>query len=145
MPTVRKTVIVPHPASAMFELVDDVERYPEFLPWCGGAAVLERTAQSTRARLDVDYRGLRSSFSTRNRKRAPEWIGLEFDSGPFERLHGHWRFVPLGAEGCRVEFALDYGFDNRALDAMLGPVFGNIMDTLVESFVARADALAGRA
>ena len=140
MPTVRKSVIVHHGAPEMFALVDAVERYPEFLPWCAGAEVIERTPEITHARIDVDYHGLKSSFTTRNRKEPPEWMRIEFVDGPFERFKGHWRFVALGAEGCRVEFALDYGLENRALDVLLGPVFGHILETLVEHFVARAEA-----
>ncbi len=139
MPTVRKSVIVAHPPAAMYALVDAVERYPEFLPWCGGTELFERSSGLTHARIDIDYRGMKSSITTRNRNDPPEWIHLEFSEGPFERFHGHWRFVPLGSDGCRVEFALDYGFDNRKLDALLGPVFGHIMETLVDRFVARAD------
>ena len=142
MPTVRKSVLVAHSAEAMFELVDAVEHYPEFLPWCGGTQVLERTPGLTHARIDVDYNGLKSSFATRNRKEPYEWMHLEFAEGPFERFKGQWHFVALGAQGCRVEFALDYGFENRALDALLGPVFGHIMETLVDRFVARADEVA---
>lgn len=143
MPTVLKSVLVHHPAAAMFVLVDAVERYPEFLPWCGGAEVLERTGAITHARIDIDYHGLKSAITTRNRKEPPEWMHLDFTDGPFASFRGHWRFVPLGANGCRVEFSLEYGFDNRALDALLGPVFGHILETLVERFVARADAGAG--
>jgi ribosome-associated toxin RatA of RatAB toxin-antitoxin module len=139
MPTVLKSVLVNHRAETMFALVDDVERYPEFLPWCSDTEVLERTAGITRARIGIDYHGLASQFSTLNRKQAPERMDLEFVEGPFEEFKGHWRFVPLGGEGCRVEFALDYEFSNAAMDALLGPVFGHIIETLVERFVARAD------
>jgi ribosome-associated toxin RatA of RatAB toxin-antitoxin module len=140
MPTVRKSVIVERPAAAMFELVDDVERYPEFLPWCAGAHVYERTERVTVARLDIDYRGLTSHISTRNEKHRPERMRLEFVEGPFDRFKGHWHFVPLGEDGCRVEFALDYAFSNLAFEAVLGPVFGHIVETLVERFVERAEA-----
>lgn len=139
MPTVRKSVIVPHRPARMFALVDEVERYPDFLPWCAGTQVLERTDAVTHARIDVDFHGLKTSFTTCNRKEPPEWMRLGLDAGPFERFDGHWRFVPLGEEGCRVEFELDYGFDNRVLDAMLAPVFGQIMETLVDRFVVRAE------
>jgi ribosome-associated toxin RatA of RatAB toxin-antitoxin module len=67
-------------------------------------------------------------------------MDLEFLEGPFDRFQGHWRFVPLGDAGCRVEFALDYSFANAAMDALLGPVFGHIIETLVDRFVARAEA-----
>jgi ribosome-associated toxin RatA of RatAB toxin-antitoxin module len=141
MPTVRKSVIVDRSAHAMFALVDDVESYPRFLPWCARTEVYERSEEITVARLDIDYHGLTSHIATRNRKQAPERMALEFVEGPFDRFKGHWRFVALGEEGCRVEFALDYAFSNLAFEAMLGPVFGHIIETLVERFVQRAESL----
>jgi ribosome-associated toxin RatA of RatAB toxin-antitoxin module len=142
MPTVRKSAIVPCSCTAMFDLVEDIESYPEFLPWCSGTEVLARSARTTRARLDVSYHGLRSHLSTVNRKRRPESIELEFEDGPFERFGGEWRFSPLGREGCKVELALDYEFSGKTLAKLLGPLFGDIADTMVESFVLRAQALA---
>jgi ribosome-associated toxin RatA of RatAB toxin-antitoxin module len=141
MPTVRKSVIVPHSCEAMFDLVERCERYPEFLPWCSGAEVFERTAELTRARLDIDYHGLKSHISTVNRKDPPRRIGLALADGPFDRFKGEWSFTPLGEEGCRVELAADYAFANVALEALLGAVFGHILETLVERFVERADEL----
>ena len=138
MPTVRKSVIVPHACEAMFALVERCERYPEFLPWCSGAEVFERTAKITRARLDIDYHGLKSHISTVNRKEAPRRIALELAEGPFERFRGEWTFAPLGGEGCRVELSAEYAFESAALGALLGPVFGHILETLVERFVERA-------
>ncbi len=139
MATVRKSVIVDRPATTMFDLVDDVESYPQFLPWCAGTEVYERTEQVTVARLDIDYHGLTSHIATRNLKRRPEGMVLEFVEGPFDRFKGHWHFVALGDEGCRVEFALDYAFSSLAFEALLGPVFGHIAETLVERFVERAE------
>ena len=139
MPTVRKSVIVDRSAHAMFALVDDVESYPRFLPWCARTEVYERSAEITVARLDIDYHGLTSHIATRNRKQPPERMALEFVEGPFDRFKGYWRFVALGEEGCRVEFALDYAFSNLAFEAVLGPVFGHIIETLVERFVDRAE------
>lgn len=139
MATVRKSAIVPHSCATMFALVDGVERYPEFLPWCAGTEVFERTAQLTSARIDVDYHGLKTSFSTRNAKRAPHAMVLELVEGPFESFRGEWLFVPLGAQGCRVELALDYATRGGALQALMAPVFGQIAETLVERFVERAD------
>src|SRR5258708_5616180 len=103
MPNVRKSVIVTRACSTMFDLVEDIERYPDFLPWCSGAEVLERTAKATRARLDIDYHGLKMQFTTLNRKERPKRMTMELAEGPFERLAGEWRFVPLGEHGCRVE------------------------------------------
>ena len=139
MPTVHKSVIVARPASAMFALVDDCERYPEFLPWCAGATVHDRTADTSQATLEIDYHGLKSRITTLNRNSPPERIDLDFVEGPFQQFHGHWRFVRLGEEGCRVEFSLDYAFSNRPMEAALGPVFGHIIETLVDRFVERAE------
>jgi ribosome-associated toxin RatA of RatAB toxin-antitoxin module len=141
MPTVLKSVIVAKPARTMFDLVEDVESYPGFLPWCSGVQVFERTAGITRARIDIDYHGLTSHFSTLNRKDAPRRIDLAFVEGPFEALEGHWSFAPLGTDGCRVELALDYTFSNAAMATLLAPVFGHVIETLVDRFVARAEAL----
>jgi ribosome-associated toxin RatA of RatAB toxin-antitoxin module len=138
MPTILKSVHVQRPAAAMFALIDDVERYPEFLPWCSKAVVHERTADVTRASLDIDYHGLTSRITTLNRRYPPGRMDLEFVEGPFDKFKGQWRFTPLG-EGCRVEFALDYVISNSAMEALLAPVFGHIMETLVDRFVARAE------
>lgn len=140
MPTVRKSVIVAQPCATMFALVDGVESYPEFLPWCSATEVFERTPEVTRARLDVDYHGLTSHISTLNRKDAPNEMTLEFVDGPFDEFKGRWRFTKLGEEGCRVELALEYAFSNAALEVLLAPVFGNIIETLVDHFVERAEA-----
>jgi ribosome-associated toxin RatA of RatAB toxin-antitoxin module len=144
MPTVRKSVIVPHSCSAMFDLVDDVERYPEFLPWCSGTEVLERTAEVTRATLEIAYHGLTSRISTLNRKDRPRKMTLEFVDGPFDHFKGAWGFTALGEEGCKVELALDYQFSSKALEVLLGPVFGHISETMVDHFVQRAEAPRGR-
>lgn len=142
MKTVRRSVIVARPASAMYALADECERYPEFLPWCSSAVVRERTRESARATLGIDYHGLRSHISTFNRMRPPEAIDLEFVESPFlQHFKGHWRFVPLGDSGCRVEFTLDYSFSNGAVEAVLGPVFGHIIETLVDRFVERAESV----
>jgi ribosome-associated toxin RatA of RatAB toxin-antitoxin module len=140
MHTVRKSVIVAQSCATMFALVDEVERYPDFLPWCSGARVHERTPEVTRARIDIDYHGLESHFTTLNRKDPPREMTLEFVEGPFDEFRGRWRFKPLGDKGCRVELSLDYAFSNAALQALLGPVFGHIMETLVDRFVERAEA-----
>ena len=143
MPTVRKSAIVPCSCETMFALVEDIEAYPDFLPWCSGTEVFERGPRITRARLDVSYHGLHTHVATLNRKHPPERIELEFEEGPFERFAGVWRFAPLGKEGCKVELALDYEFSSKALATLLGPLFGDIAETMVESFVRRAETKAG--
>lgn len=141
MPTVSKSVLVPRSAEQMFALVDDVERYPQFLPWCPAARVLERNEEITRARLEIDYHGLRTHFTTVNRKHPPRRMDLDLEDGPFERLQGRWSFTPLGEQGSRVELTLDYELEGRMLSRVVAPVLGQIMETLVDRFVARAESL----
>jgi ribosome-associated toxin RatA of RatAB toxin-antitoxin module len=140
MKTVRQSVIVARPAEAMFRLVDEAEHYPDFLPWCTAVEVHERTPERTSATLEIDYRGLKSRITTANRNVPNESIDLELVEGPFERFLGHWRFIPLGTEGCRVEFTLEYAFTSGALESLLAPVFGYVTETLVDNFVKRAEA-----
>ena len=139
MPLVRKSAIVGRPCAAMFALVDRVEDYPSFLPWCRGVELIERTDEVTAARLHVDYGGLTTRIATRNVKRAPDAMDLALVEGPFESFRGAWRFTPLGEAGCRAEFTLDYEIASAPLQALLGPVFGHIAATLVDSFVAHAE------
>ncbi len=138
MPNVRKSVIVPHSCGTMFDLVDRVEDYPRFLPWCRSVEVIERSDAVTSARLSIDYRGLATRIATRNAKVRPERMDLAFVEGPFEAFAGRWTFAPLGESGCRVEFALDYELAGGPLAGMLAPIIGQIMETLVDRFVERA-------
>ena len=143
MLTVRRSVLVPHSGETMFHLVERCEDYPRFLPWCAGAEVFERTVEVTRARLDINYHGLKTHIATLNRKHEPAHLTLELLEGPFEHFQGDWRFTPLGLEGCRVELAVEYTFAHRSVEAVLKPVFGHIVETLVDRFVQRADQVAG--
>ncbi len=142
MPTVRKSVIVPHAAAAMYKLVADFEQYPEFLPWCREARVLERHAHEVRGVLVIDFRGFKSEIATRNRMQPGRSITLELVDGPFERFHGLWQFEPLGDAGSRVSLDVDYTFSSGAVQALMAPVFGHITGTLVDHFVERADEVA---
>ncbi len=145
MPKVARSVLVPHPAAAMFGLVDAVEHYPEFLPWCSGSAVLQRDAQLTVARIDIDYLGLRQSFTTANEKQGGEWMHLKLREGPFQSLSGYWHFTALSDSACKVELALDYSFANALLETTLGPVFATITETMVERFTERAERVLSEA
>ena len=144
MPALRKSAIVPYPCETMFDLVDRVEEYSRFLPWCAGARLIERSPEVTSARIDIAWGGLETHVATRNLKRAPEAMDLAFLDGPFEAFAGLWRFTPIGEGGCRVAFALDYAFSSRALELALGPLFSQIMGTVVDRFVARAEEVGGR-
>ncbi|HEY9103699.1 type II toxin-antitoxin system RatA family toxin [Chitinimonas sp.] len=138
MPQVRKSVLVPYPASLMFALIDEVEVYPRFLPWCGETEVHLRDSDWTVATVGIDYLGLKSSFTTENRKQ-PGLITMELKDGPFRSLTGAWRFLALTEEACKVEFELDYEFASRTLEALVGPVFSKIAGTFVDAFVKEAE------
>jgi ribosome-associated toxin RatA of RatAB toxin-antitoxin module len=141
MPLVERSLLVPYSAAVMFRLVDAVEEYPVFLPWCGGAEVLSRDEATTRARLDIHYRGVRQSLVTTNKKQECQLMTIELVSGPFQSLTGHWRFVPLDEQGCKIEFRLNYVFSNRVLEKLIGPVFEHIASTFIDRFVERAERL----
>ncbi|MFT3733486.1 MAG: type II toxin-antitoxin system RatA family toxin [Rhodocyclaceae bacterium] len=138
---VRKVVLIEHSASRMFALVDGVEDYPAFLPWCGGSEVLERTDSLTTAVLHVNYHGMRTHFSTRNEKVFPGSMRLNLIEGPFKHLEGEWLFKALGDAACKIEFNLRYEFSSKLLEKALGPVFNHIANTFVEAFVRRANQL----
>jgi ribosome-associated toxin RatA of RatAB toxin-antitoxin module len=140
MAKVEKTVLIEHAAAAMFALVDQVEDYPQFLPWCGGTQLIERTRDITLATIEIDYHGVRQRFTTLNRKQSPEWMHIELKEGPFRHLTGHWHFKALADTACKVELLLEYEFSSKMLEKVVGPVFGYIAGTLVEAFVARAES-----
>jgi ribosome-associated toxin RatA of RatAB toxin-antitoxin module len=135
---VRKTVLVTHSARQMFDLIEAAEHYPEFLPWCAAATIVERDDGVVRADVTVDYHGVRFHFRTRNPKRAPEWMAIHLEHGPFHHFEGEWQLKPLGTEGCRVEFLLRYEFKRSITSRLAGPVFDRITNTMVDAFVQRA-------
>jgi ribosome-associated toxin RatA of RatAB toxin-antitoxin module len=143
MALVEKSVLVPYAAARMHALVSDVERYPEFLPWCGEAHVEARDEGVVRASVLIDYHGIKQSFKTENRSKPPELIEIRLVSGPFHELDGLWRFTELATDASKIEFRLHYEFSNRLLDKLVGPVFKHIANTLLDAFLRRAQQLYG--
>jgi ribosome-associated toxin RatA of RatAB toxin-antitoxin module len=141
MKKIARTAIVEHSAEQMHALVEDIEAYPRFLPWCRAARVLERGAGGTRASLTVGLRGLRQSFTTRNLSQAGRSIDMQLVEGPFRSFAASWRFSPLAERACRIEFAMQYEFSSRVLARVLEPLFDGIADSMVDAFIRRADAL----
>ena len=141
MARVEKSVLVAHAPERMFELVDQVEGYPLFLPWCGGSELVARDADHTVATLHIAYMGIRQSFTTENTKSYPREMKIRLQDGPFSELEGDWMFIPLGDDACKVEFRLQYVFASRLLETLLAPVFGHITNTFVDAFVRRADEM----
>jgi ribosome-associated toxin RatA of RatAB toxin-antitoxin module len=141
MNKVEKTVLVMHSAAQMFALVDAVEDYPKFLPWCGGVDLLERSQTSTSATLHINYHGIKQHFTTQNSKQFPHSMQISLKNGPFKHLDGDWRFIELRADACKIEFRLQYEFSNIFLEKMIAPVFSHIAATFVDGFVSRADKI----
>ena len=139
MQRVTKSVLVPYAAAQMFALVDGVEAYPQFLPWCGGATVLDRDENGKTARVDIDYHGVKAHFTTHNATFPPERIIITLKDGPFKQLQGEWRFRALAEDASKVEFELAYEFKSHLIEAIVGPVFNHIANTFIDAFVRRAE------
>ena len=143
MAVVHKSVLLGYSAAQMFSLVDKVEDYPSFLPWCGGVEVRERGQDRLVAAIMIDYHGVRQSFTTENTNLPPTRMQMKLVEGPFSQLDGEWRFTPLREDACKVEFDLHYEFSSKLLEKLIGPVFSKIADSFVESFRKRAEAVYG--
>ena len=148
MKHVRKSVLLWYSPSEMYELVTAVDRYPQFLPWCDRAELLQTHEDGVTARLGLAYMGVRHSFTTRNVHVASESVMVQLVDGPFSLLDGPWLFKPLGRPGseqpaCKIEFDLRYAFDSPALETVVSPVFDRVAETFVESFVRRAEDVYG--
>lgn len=139
MKTVEKSVLVLHSAEHIFDLVNTVEDYPKFLPWCNRTDILKRDEQSLEAVLYMDYMKIRQSFATRNINQRPNKIQMSLLNGPFRKLEGTWQFTPIDDLGCKIDFRLEYEFSNALLSALIGPVFNIIATTLVDAFIKEAN------
>lgn len=146
MKNVQKSVLIWYSPQEMFNLVTDVARYPEFLPWCDRARVLTQEADSMEAEVGIAFSGLHQVFTTRNTHVPGREVSMKLVKGPFSKLDGVWSFAPVGdgqQRACRVELKIHYGFSSATLAALIGPVFDKIAATLVDAFVKRAEQVYG--
>jgi ribosome-associated toxin RatA of RatAB toxin-antitoxin module len=144
MHRVDRSILVPYSQAQMFDLVRDVDAYPQFLPWCPSTRVLPGGQPGVvEARVDIAYLGVRSHFTTRNEQEAPSMIRLSLLDGPFRDLRGTWRFAALGADACKVTLELEYRFSAGLLGRIVAPVFEKVANSLIDAFAARAQALYG--
>jgi ribosome-associated toxin RatA of RatAB toxin-antitoxin module len=143
MADVSKTVLIGYSAEQMYDLVTDIEDYPKFLPWCGGVDIYQASETYMDARINIHFKGIRQYFHTHNTLTRPERIDMAFADGPFKRFEGCWKFIPLRANACKIEFTLSYEFSNGLLDKLIGPVFSMIANTFVDGFVKRAEVIYG--
>jgi ribosome-associated toxin RatA of RatAB toxin-antitoxin module len=145
MTVINKSALLPYSAAKMFELVDDIPSYPEFLPWCRTAEEIERDRDEVTARLELAYGSLHKVFTTRNRLQQNKMIAMRLVEGPFRHLEGFWRFEALDENACKVSLDMEFEFASRLVGMAAGPVFGQIANNLVDAFSKRAVDVYGRA
>lgn len=141
MQVVERSALVTYTATQMFALVNDVARYPEFLPWCVGARVEDVSAVERVAALKVARGVLQTEFTTRNTLQQDSQIHMKLMHGPFRDLVGEWRFEPIGARGSRVNFRVEFEFKNRLSARAFNAVFESLCGTIVDAFVVRAQTV----
>lgn len=143
MTAIERSALLPHPIEHLFDLVNDIERYPEYMKGCVGAEVLARervdgTHEIVIARLDLARGPLRQSFVTRNRVERPSAIHMGLEEGPFRRFRGEWSFVPLGPSASKVALVLEFELASRLVGRAAGKLFESVASQLVDSLSARA-------
>ena len=143
MAVVHKSVFLGYSAQQMFDLVAAIEDYPKFLPWCGGVEIRERNEKSVVASVGINYHGVRQSFTTANENTPSTEIKMRLVDGPFKCLDGVWTFKALREDACKIELDLHYEFSSAILAKLVGPVFGMIANSMVDSFCKRAETVYG--
>jgi ribosome-associated toxin RatA of RatAB toxin-antitoxin module len=139
MHNIHKSAIVLHPAQKMFQLVDSVENYPQFLPWCGSTQIIERDNDKTIASIEINYKGIRQTFTTENTKKQNQEMIIKLIDGPFKSLSGEWIFKNLDKDSCQIELKLEYEFSNVILEKLISPVFNMIANTFIDEFIKEAN------
>jgi len=140
---VKRSALVPYSAREMFVLVDDVETYPEYLPWCKSSEILQRTDEVVQATLELQKGAMSNKFTTRNARNEFDSIDITLVGGPFRHLEGGWVFADLGAQGSKVALNLDFEFESMLVDMMFGTFFEETCNSMVDSFTNRAAEIFG--
>ncbi|MBT8768708.1 type II toxin-antitoxin system RatA family toxin [Metapseudomonas boanensis] len=140
---IQRSALLPFPAQALYDLVNDVESYPDFLPWCSAAVVMEESEVHMLASLEVAKGSLTQRFVTRNALVAGQSIEMNLAEGPFSQLHGIWHFKALGDKACKISLDLTFDYAGPIVKATLGPLFNQAANTLVDAFCQRAKQLYG--
>lgn len=144
MTHITKHALLNYSPREMFDLVDNIPAYPEFLPWCDTAREITRNDDEVTASLSLAYSGINKSFTTKNRMQGHKMIEMRLVEGPFKTLQGFWRFDALGEAGCKVSLDLEFEFSNRLVGMAVGPVFSQVANTLVDAFSKRAEDVYGK-
>ncbi|MGI9262855.1 MAG: type II toxin-antitoxin system RatA family toxin [Woeseiaceae bacterium] len=140
---VKRSALVPYSATELFDLVDDVDAYADFLPWCSRSEVLTRNDDVVEATVELQKGSVSKEFTTRNARVPGESIGLELLGGPFRHLQGGWNFQSLGDDGCKVSLEIDFEFESKMVDMVFGAFFQDTCNSLVDAFVQRAGEIYG--
>lgn len=143
MTDIKKSALLPYSPAQMFVLVDDIESYPLFLPWCKSARVFSRSADEVRAEIHIAHGVLNKAFSTLNRLQQDKMIEMRLLEGPFKHLEGFWRFDELSNAGCKISLDLEFKFSNKLMELAIGPAFSHIANSLVDAFCLRAKQVYG--
>ncbi len=143
MTEISKTAVVPYTPSEMYALVNDIESYPVFLPWCTAAKITRKKDESLVATLSLAMGKIKQSFTTENTMREGSRIDMRLIEGPFKHLTGYWKFNPEDEQSCHIQLHMNYEFKNKIIKYTLGKMFYTVMNTLVESFVQRAQQVYG--
>lgn len=143
MPVIRRSKVEPYSAQQMFDLVNDVERYSEYLPWCKDVRILRQTDDQMDVSVGVFMGPVNKTFTTRNKIVKGELIAMSLVNGPFKRLQGAWKFIPLSETECRIEFELDFTLSVGLLSNMLNPIFENMYGSMIKAFSERAKVIYG--
>jgi ribosome-associated toxin RatA of RatAB toxin-antitoxin module len=138
MREIKRSALIAESPARMYRLVNEIERYPEFVPWCTGARVQTRSDAEVVATLSIRRGPLRAEFTTRNLLEPDTRVLMQFVSGPFRVLEGLWTFTPLGELGCRIELEMRFEFANRVAGTLFEPLFEDTAASLVDAFVKRA-------
>ncbi|MFZ1828235.1 MAG: type II toxin-antitoxin system RatA family toxin [Candidatus Competibacteraceae bacterium] len=144
MATVKKSALVLYSAAEMYNLVNDIETYPQFLPWCRSTRVVLCGEDELRATIEMAKGAVHKTFTTSNRMQKYKMIDIRLLEGPFQRLEGYWRFEPLRDDACKVSLDMEFEFSNALLRKVVEPVFKQIANSLVDAFCKRAVDLYGR-
>lgn len=143
MTVIKREAMVSHTPGQMYDLVNDIERYPEFLQWCAKTDVHSRTDDEIRATLSLAWGGLQKSFTTLNRLQKDKMIELRLLDGPFHHLEGFWRFEHHNTTGCKVSLDMEFEFAGKLISMAFGPIFSQVANSLVDAFCKRAQQLHG--
>lgn len=143
MPGIRETRHLPYTPEQMYDLVADVGRYAEFLPWVIATRVRSDSETEMVADMVVGFKNLRERFTSRVEKQRPEFLRVHYIDGPLRDLDNMWRFAPYGEQSCTVDFSVEFSFKNRVFEAIAGQYFDRAFRRMVEAFEARAATLYG--